>query len=179
MRYANADRDRPSIAAPVENPHHTVQPQQWRAAVTRVVDTRAQPGQRRPQHQRRELVAQPRGERAPQLSDDKLGNTFGGLDHNVARETVRDDDIGNVAREILPLDVADEANPRQRRQPLVSLARKLVALAGLFTNVEQADAWLGDAQHAAGVIAPEHRILLQKRRPGIGRGSYIENQHWS
>src|SRR5438876_974139 len=105
--------------------------------------------------------------------EDELGGALGGLDQDVAAETVRDDDIGLTLEDVLAFDVADEIDRLESAQQGLACLHQLVALAGLFAIAEQCHPWRLETHELFGVDAPHQGVLDQVLGLGVGVGADV------
>ncbi len=96
------------------------------------------------------------------------------LQHDVAGETVGDDDVGGLAHHVAALDVADEVDTGRLRQQLERLLAQRVALAGLLADRQQPNRRTVDAEAMAGVHRAHLTELHQPLRLHLGVGTGVE-----
>ena len=114
-------------------------PMSGRAAVFGVIDAAFERPEGRPHHEIAELPDQVVADVLADHEPDGFGNGFGDLEHDVADETVADDDVCLAGHHVAALDVADEIE-RRFGQELERLLRQFVPLGRFFTDGKQAHA---------------------------------------
>ena len=107
--------DHPPLGPAVGDDGGPLHAEQRRAADLLVVEHRADPADARPhEHVGQPAAPRPRELGPPQV-EDEARQALEELDDDVAEDRVADDDVGQVLREVLALDVAHEAQARTRR----------------------------------------------------------------
>ena len=157
----------------IDRPAHA---EERRATDLLVVEDAPDPADAGPHEQ----VGEPAAERplelvAPQV-EDVAGQALEELDHDVAEDRVADHHVGQVAGQVLALDVALEAQPGCVEQ----LGRALdpgVALALLLADRQQCHARPGDAQDALGEDRAHLGVLDEVLRGRIRVGADVEQDH--
>ncbi len=114
----------------------------------------------------------PRNSASP-LVEDERGEALEELDDDVAQDGIAHDDVGQVLREVLALDIALEPQARGVEQ-LRGALDPGVALALLLPDREQRDARAGDPDHALGEDRAHLGVLEQVLRGRVGVGADVE-----
>ncbi len=116
----------------------------------------------------REPAAEPRTQRSPELfahhGDDQLGHRFGGLQQDVAHESIADHDVRLAVEDVAPFDVADEIETG-RLEGTKDLARQTGALGLFLADRQEADPGRGDADDLLGIEVPHDGELAQVLGP--------------
>ena len=163
MRRGDRDRvgDALVIGAAVALHHQPVEAEEDRAIVIIGVEVGLEQVERGLRQGEAGLRAQRRGEGAAQQVGDEARGALGGLQRDIARKAVGDDDVDIAARQFVALGEAVEAE-----RQIVGLAQQsggFLELAGalqfLGADVEQSDARLGDAEHGARISRAHDREL--------------------
>jgi hypothetical protein len=148
----------------VADQHGAVHAEQGRAAELRVV------------HAARDVLEGDRvgtGHDLGEHAEDHLADALGGLEHDVADETVGKRHLAAVTEELL--DVADEVHVRIAQQR-GGLLRQLGALGVLLADRHERDARVLLAPHLAVVVRSHHRVLLEMVRAARGVGAAVHEQ---
>ena len=152
-----------------------VDAEQHGAAVRVRIEGGVERQQRR--HERVGVLAVGRvGEGGQQCADQGLHPALERLQRDVAGEPVGDGHVEGVGHQVAPLDVADEADPRRLLQQGERLLAQRVALAGLLTDRQQADAGLVDVEALARVHRPHLGELHEPLGLDLGVGAGVD-QH--
>ena len=85
---------------------------------------------------------------------------FGGFENDVARETIGDDDIHGIIKEIETFDISEKIQPELGTQSRRA-ARQIIAFGFFRTVAQNTHAWFGDAENFTGVNVAHHRELRE------------------
>src|SRR5580704_2295801 len=120
--------DRVTTRAPVREDAVAAEPEQRRATVRLVVKLPPQAPQRGSEHRGSKLGHQAAAEqRVAHYASQVRDHSFARLEHDVADEPVRDDNVGNIMKEVAAFDVADEPHGHRFEQTS-GLEHELIAL---------------------------------------------------
>ena len=109
---------------------------------------------------------------------DEVSYRFVELQQDVSGETIADQDVARPFEDLATLDVADEVEPRVGSEQPVGLLGQLVALLGLFPDIEKADSGRLQPQHVGHVDPTEVGELNEVPRLAVDVGAGVEQQDW-
>ena len=138
------------------------------AAVRVRVEARAEAARRRADQEPAQPAAQRGGDLLSKRIERRLDRSLEQLQGHVPREAVADDDVGHLAQQVAPLDVADEAEARRLQRAGVGLADEPVALLRLLADGEERHFGMPHAHDLLGEDGAHVRELDQVLGPGVG-----------
>ena len=158
--------------------NQATQAQQCRAVVTAVIHTALERSQHRVGNQGCQLGQRVARKLFLQEPDDHAGQTFAGLQRDVADKSVANDDVDRALEDVVAFDVAVEVEVAQlagRTQQLAGFLDDFTALDGFFADIEQAHAGVVVVIQNRCQRRAHHRELKQVLCRAIHVGTQVEH----
>ena len=114
--------------------------------------------------------------RLAERGGDQLHDPLGGLESDVADETIADGDVAVAVEEVAAFDVADEVDSGKGAEQRKGVAGEGVALGVFFADGEQADARVGNLEDVLGVDVPHDGELDEVVGVGVDVGADVEQE---
>ena len=165
------------MRAAVPDDDHAIHPQQWRAAVLRVVGAAADRAKRGIHEGEAGQGVGPAADSGAEFADRELGGGLHGFQDEVAGEPVTDHEVHRAIEQAGRLDVASEVE-RRVGQEFRGREGERAALGGFLTDAQDASARLRCPVHLAQVDRAHQAEVAQMFGPGLGVGPRVDQERW-